>query len=335
MNSAHITAAWVYTPAYRIRKEEYLSALGAFSAPGITEKSVAGPDEDPLTMAVEAVRGLLEASGTDPSRIRAMCLASTTWPYLHKHPGGAVAEATGLPSNIFTTCHFASGRAGTEALLTAVLTTHSLGPSLAVISDTPVFSPADPREHGQGAAAVALLVEPREGDAILSVNAWASTTRESLGTLCAERGNPYPSEQRNQGHADQELRDTIVPCVRNLFESSGTDESAFLSLSVNETDAKEPARYKNALGFSSARAHTGPVVFLGHTGACSGLLSLLHAASGAAAGSRLLLVSYGYGAACDAISFTVKTPSAAWAGQLRPSIYLTYTEYLRYRGLLP
>ncbi len=334
MSSAHITASWVYTPAYRIRREEYLNTLRSFSAAGITEKSVAGPDEDSLTMAVEAVRGLLKTSGTDPSKIRALCLASTTWPYVHKHPCGAVAEATGLPRNIFTTCHFASARAGTEALIAAVLTAQLLGPSLAVISDTPVFSPADPREHGEGAAAVALLVETRESPAIMSVNTWVSTTRESLGNLCAERGDLYPSEQRNPGHADQELKLTIVPCVRDLLESSGTDESMFSVLSVNENDAKEPARYKKLLGLSSIRAHTGPVTFLGYTGACSGLLSVLHAGSSVEGGSRILLVSYGSGAVCDAISFTVKKPSAAWAGQLRPSIHLTYTEYLRYRGLL-
>src|SRR3970040_1009593 len=89
-SGAGIAAAGVYLPRYAIRADEYRRGAGRFAVDGVTEKGVAGFDEDEVTMAVAAGDRLL----ADVNRAMVHVLAFAT---SNTVAGGAlVAEALGL-----------------------------------------------------------------------------------------------------------------------------------------------------------------------------------------------------------------------------------------------
>src|SRR5512136_2011737 len=61
-----IASVGFHLPRYAITAEEYRKALGQFSAPAISEKSVPGFDEDEATMAVAAAERALAADDGRP-----------------------------------------------------------------------------------------------------------------------------------------------------------------------------------------------------------------------------------------------------------------------------
>ncbi|MEK6851571.1 MAG: hypothetical protein AABY30_03420, partial [Candidatus Thermoplasmatota archaeon] len=62
LHGAGIAAVGFYLPRYAIAAEEYRQGSGHPAAEGIEERSVAGFDEDPITMAVEAGERALTAA---------------------------------------------------------------------------------------------------------------------------------------------------------------------------------------------------------------------------------------------------------------------------------
>ena len=74
-----------YVPRYRLAAQE-INRLwhGGEDAVPITEKSVPGPDEDTVTMSIEAARNALARAGIDPGEIRAVWVGSESHPYAVK-----------------------------------------------------------------------------------------------------------------------------------------------------------------------------------------------------------------------------------------------------------
>ena len=86
-----------YVPRHRIKVEEIAKVWGT-DAPSykkglrLQEKSVPSPDQDTITMSVEAARHALARSGTDPERLGAVYVGSESHPYAVKPSGTVVAE---------------------------------------------------------------------------------------------------------------------------------------------------------------------------------------------------------------------------------------------------
>ena len=89
-----------YIPRNRIKVEEIAKVWGA-DAPSykrgllLEEKSVPSPDQDTVTMAVEATKNALKRAQIDPSRIGAVYIGSESHPYAVKPSGTVLAEAIG------------------------------------------------------------------------------------------------------------------------------------------------------------------------------------------------------------------------------------------------
>src|SRR5512136_1096401 len=86
-----------YIPKYRLPAREVARVWtddGSGGVP-ITEKAVPGPDEDTLTIALEAARNALARAQIDPQDIRAVWVGSESHPYAVKPTSTIIAEAIG------------------------------------------------------------------------------------------------------------------------------------------------------------------------------------------------------------------------------------------------
>ncbi len=309
---AGIASLAFHFPALSIRAEAYADMWEASRAPGILEKTVAGYDEDEVTLAVEAARAL-------PFSEHVGFLATATFGGPHLAP--TVAVALGMeeaPRGDFRGSTNASG----EALLSCldfVRTHHDA--AVLVAADAPQGGPEEPAEHPQGAAAAALLLTP-DGD--LQIEKAATHTQD-------ERGETDP-QGRKRGIEGVELaREIIQTAAREGLEGWGTGQVA-----APEPDGRFASQALKGL-VDPTRIGGGVVELSGDTGCVSSLLALAEIVHGARKGSRLGLVTYGGGSSVVLSLRVVSRLSGTLSplGSLRANrSYLDYATYARYRTFL-
>jgi len=96
-----------YIPRNRIKVEEIAKVWGA-DAPSykkglmLEEKSVPSPDQDTITMSVEASKNALKRALIDPADIGAVYIGSESHPYAVKPSGTVLAEALGATPEVHT-----------------------------------------------------------------------------------------------------------------------------------------------------------------------------------------------------------------------------------------
>src|SRR5438132_14149050 len=111
-----ITHIGAYFPRRRLDRALVGKAWGSRVPSGT--RTVAGIDEDALTMATDAVLGCVADDA--PSDIDALYFASTSSPYLEKQVASMIATAADLRRDVAVADFTGSVRAGTTALRTAL-----------------------------------------------------------------------------------------------------------------------------------------------------------------------------------------------------------------------
>ncbi|MCK6528367.1 OB-fold domain-containing protein [Myxococcota bacterium] len=162
-------SAWgVAVPRRRLDNGVLARAWGRPPSPGV--RAVPGPDEDSLTLGVEAALGALDrweaASGTASSgraAVGAVLLATTTPSLAEGSLAGLLAEVCRLPETVRTVDLGHSGRGGLTALALAADLAPSVGPVLVVAADTRRAAPGSDLEPLVGAGAAACVVESGDG----------------------------------------------------------------------------------------------------------------------------------------------------------------------------
>ena len=110
-----------YMPRNRIKVEEIAKVWGA-DAPSykrglmLEEKSVPSPDQDTITMSVEASKHALKRAKIDPRLIGAVYVGSESHPYAVKPSGTVVAEAIGATPEVHTADFEFACKAGSEGM---------------------------------------------------------------------------------------------------------------------------------------------------------------------------------------------------------------------------
>ena len=129
---------------------------------GVTQMSVAAPDEDPVTLATDAARRLLRGSGRSPDEI-GLCIVGTETAVDHSKPIASYLHGLlGLPSacRVFETKHACfGGTAGLQNALDWIASGSARGrAALIVCTDIARYPLNSAGEPTQGAGAVAMLV---------------------------------------------------------------------------------------------------------------------------------------------------------------------------------
>lgn len=335
-----------YVPRYRLPASEVSRVwTGGHSGTPILEKAVPGPDEDTVTIAVEAARNALaRTGGLEPSRIGAVWVGSESHPYAVKPTGTILAEAIGaIPHTLSGDWEFAC-KAGTEAFQAAIGIVGSgmIEYALAVGADTAQGRPGDALEYTAAAGGSAFILGTVDGDIepLLLIE----------GSLSYVTDTPDFWRRAYQHYPEHGARFTGEPAYfkhtlaagRGLMEAMSTTSADYAYAVLHQPNVKFPLKAGKQLGLSREQLAPGLLVNeIGNTYAGSSMTGLTAVLEVAQPGDRILLVSFGSGAGSDAFSLRA-TDALAVRRHLAPStrtyverrVEIDYATYARFRKKL-
>ena len=331
-------------PRHRIKVEEIAKVWGA-DAPSykkglqLREKSVPAPDEDVITLSVEASRNaLLRAGGLDPQEIGAIYVGSESHPYAVKPSGTVLGEALGATPH----CHVAdfefACKAGSEAMfvVAGLVAGKAIPIGLAVGADTSQGAPGDALEYSASAGAAAFLIGSENIVATMDhTHSFMTDTpdfwrREYMHyPLHAGRFTGEPSYFKH-----------VMGASLALLKKTNTKPSDFQYAVFHQPNGKFPMAVGKKLGFTREQIETGWLVpTLGNTYSGSSPMGLTAVLDVAKPGDKIFMCSYGSGSGADSFIYTVTDRITEVQGLARTTrdmldngaIYLEYGEYAKFR----
>ncbi len=332
-----------HLPRYRIKVEEIAKVWGADAASykkglSVFEKSVPSPDQDTITLSVEAARNALKRAIIDPADIGAIYVGSESHPYAVKPSGTVVGEAIGA----FPHCHCAdyefACKAGSEAMFVASCEVKAgeVKFALAIGGDTSQGAPGDALEYTASAGAAAFIFGSENLVAeLLFTHSFMSDTPDFWR-------REYMHYPRHAGRFTGEPAyfKHVTGCARAIMEKAGMKPQDFDYAIFHQPNGKFPMRVGQMLGFSREQIEPGWLCpWLGNTYSGSSPMGLTAALDIAKPGAMILMVSFGSGAGSDGFIFKVSeridkvrdlAPKTRELLEKNP-IYLQYGEYAKFR----
>ena len=329
-----------YIPRFRIADAEISRVWhGSTTETPVKEKSVPGPDEDVITMAIEASRNALARAQIHPEQLRAVWIGSESHPYAVKPTGTIVSEAIGAGPSVSAADFEFACKAGTEAMTAAMgfVSSGMAEYALACGMDTAQGRPGDVLEFTAGAGGAAVIIG-LAANALAVIDAAYSYVTDTPD-FWRRQTEKYPEHgQRFTG--DPAYFTHIGNSVRTFFAETGTKASDYRFAVFHQPNPKFPLKIAKDLGFEKEQVETGlltPVIGNTYSGAV--LLGISAALDVAEPGDRILAGSFGSGAGSDTFSLTV-TDKIKERKNLSPFVktyisrrtLIDYATYARYRG---
>ena len=333
-----------YIPRFRIKLEEIAKVWGADAVAYkrglmLYEKSVPGPDQDVITMSVEAARRAVVRAGIDPVNIGAIYIGSESHPYAVKPSGTTVAEALGATPDIHCADMEFACKAGSEGMYVAYAQVKAglIDYGLGIGADTSQGAPGDALEYSASAGAAAFLFGRKN---VLATVDFTTSFMTDTPDFWRREHAFYPSHG-SRFTGDPAYFKHSLGCARKLLEISKTKPEDFRFCVFHQPNGKFPARVAEMLGFTRKQYETGWLTpWLGNTYSGASPIGLTAILDAAKPGDRIFMVSYGSGAGSDGFVFTVTESikgKAKMAPQTRPQldenkVYLDYGTYAKFRG---
>jgi hydroxymethylglutaryl-CoA synthase len=332
-----------YIPRYRIRVEEIAKVWGA-DAPSykkglmLREKSVPAPDQDTITISVEAARNALLRAGIDPRKIGAVYVGSESHPYAVKPTGTAVAEAIGAVND----CHCAdlefACKAGSEGMFLAfgLVKSGEVEYALGIGADTSQGAPGDALEYSASAGGAAFLMGRK--DVLASIDCQFSFMSDTPDFWRRE----YMHYPRHGGRFTGDLAyfKHVRGGVEGILKKAKMKPRDFAYCVFHQPNGKFPVRMAQELGFTKEQVETGLLVpTLGNTYSGASPLGLTAILDVAKPGERILMCSFGSGAGSDAFIVTCTNRLPKVQDKARKTchyldtnpFYLDYGTYTKFR----
>src|SRR5262245_2183834 len=268
---------------------------------GGPERAVAWNDEDAVTMAVAA--GANALAGFDRAGVDALFFASTTYPFKEKQGAALIAKSLDLPRAARPPDVSGSLRAGTDALAAAfdAVAAGSARRALVVASDCRLGAPGSAQEQAFGDGAAAVLVGTSDEVAKLeSMHAFA----DEIVDLWRTEGDPYVHSWEERFVVQEGYAPGIAEAVRGLCERIAAKPGDFTRAALYAPDARSHAGAAAALKLDRGALVDPLFGKLGNAGTAFAPLLLVAALEAAKPGDRILLASYGDGAAAFAFAVT-------------------------------
>jgi len=332
-----------YVPRLRVKVEEIARQWGKDpeairSGLMLREKSVPGPDEDTITIAVAAARDAVARAGIEPGAIGAVYVGSESHPYAVKPSGTALIEALGIGPEVHVADFEFACKAGTEAMFVALGLVESgrMEYAMGVGADTSQGAPNDALEYSASAGGAAFIFGKRDVLAeVLDACSYTSDTPDFWrreGEFYPRHGGRFTGEPAYFKH--------VGAATRMLLERTGLKPADFRYAIFHMPNGKFPLQVGKSLGFTSKQMETGWIVpTMGNTYSGSSPTGLAAVLDEAAPGDRILITSFGSGAGSDsfALRATELLPERRKLGRsVRAMLdgsrrYLTYGEYAKHR----
>ena len=329
-----VTRIATYFPRRRLDRALIGKAWGTRVPAGT--RTVAGIDEDALTMAVDAV--LACVGDTDPAGYDALYFASTSSPYLEKQVASVVATAVDLRRDVAVADIGGSVRAGLTGLRLALdgVRAGSVGTALVAAADARLAEPESELEPllGDGAAAVAV-----GSQGVIAELVSAASVAEEFTYL-------WRTDEQRALHVTEPRFGTTYGYARDMVEAIGAalrkaelPPSRVAKLALGAPDARGAAEAAKRAGFDARQLETPLVHEAGILGSAEPLALLSRSLETAAPGDFVVVAAWGEGA--DALVF--RATDALPAGRPRPladclargMMLPSYERYLRARAVLP
>lgn len=332
-----------YIPRNRIKVEEIAKVWGA-DAPSykkgllLEEKSVPSPDQDTITMSVEASKNALRRAGIDPREIGAVYIGSESHPYAVKPSGTVLAEALGATPDVHTADLEFACKAGTEGMFIALslVQAGAVKFGLAVGADTSQGAPGDALEYSAAAGAAAFIFgKDRLVAEALETYSYTTDTPDFW-----RREYQYYPQHGGRFTGDPAYFKHVVGAAQGLLAKAKMKPSDFDYVIFHQPNGKFPLRAGEILGFERKQIEPGWLVpKLGNTYSGSSPLGLTATLDIAKPGQMIMLVSYGSGAGSDGFVFRVTDRIDEVRGLAprtrdlleRDKVYLEYGVYAKYR----
>ncbi|HSD62861.1 MAG TPA: hydroxymethylglutaryl-CoA synthase [Ignavibacteriaceae bacterium] len=332
-----------YLPRYRVKVESIAKEWG--SDPEaikrgllLYEKTVPGPDEDTITISVQASRYALQRAGIYPSEIGAVYIGSESHPYAVKPSGTIVIDALGIGPHVHVASYEFACKAGTEAMFVAygLVKADEVKYALAIGADTSQGAPGDALEYSASAGGTAFILGKEKVAAeLLFTNSFTSDTPD----FWRREGEFYPRHAGRFTGEPAYFRH-ITGAGKNLLEKSGMSPKDFKYAVFHMPNGKFPQQAAKQLGFTKEQMETGWIVpWMGNTYSGSSPTGLSAVLDVAKPGDQIFMVSFGSGAGSDGFIFRVtdeilniqnKAPKVRDMLD-NNKIYLDYGEYAKFR----
>lgn len=333
-----ISGYGVSIPRLRVKKEEYAKAWGSFQASGVREKSVMGFDEDVLTFAAKVAKRALASVPLPPEKVTRFALASTSAPYVEKVLSGTIITDLGIPNSAFASDHTTSSRAGTEALMAGVehVLANPSGCALVAVADAPKASMWSPIEHGLGAGAAGYVVSSE--NLIAEFEGHATHVTEHFGERFRPMDDELIHDLNVKKFSKSSLVGTTTKAATALMKRIGAKPEDYAHVIIQQQDARSPDAIAKKLQLTDAQLAGGSIASeLGDLGAASVPVGLAAALDVAKVDERILVISYGSGAASDAMSLKVvgdRKASPSVRSEMDSKQYIDYIQYLKLKGAI-
>ena len=296
---------------------------------GVREKTVPGKGEDAFTLAYEAGKQAIDIAKIKPAEISAVFVGSESHPYAVKPTSGMVADA--LEVDPFCHCadlEFAckAGTAGMQ-MVDSFVRSGQVGYGMAIGSDTAQSKPGDALEYTAAAGAAAVILgSDNAKNAICRIDKTLSFTTDTPDFWRGAK-DEYPSHAgRFTGEPGyfHHVRTTI----QGMMDTAKIKADDLDHVILHMPNGKFPSRIAKEFGFTKEQMEKGFIVpFIGNTYSACSLLGLTHVLQEAKKDQRLLLVSYGSGAGCDAFLMTMLKNGVELPAQDQEPSYISYSEY--------
>ena len=339
-----IVSYGAYVPRWRITPVEIGRVWGTDGEAisrglNVKSKSVPSPDEDVITMSVEAARNLMRRCKVDPKDIGAIYVGSESHPYAVKPTATIVAEAIEAAPDLTAADYEFACKAGTAAIQTCMglVASNMMKYGLAIGTDTSQGAPGDALEYSASAGGAAFLIGT--ADIAARINETYSFTTDTPdfwrreGEMYPRHGGRFTGEPAYFKH--------VLTCGKNLMEITGTSPEDYDYVVFHQPNGKFPLRAAKMLGFSKEQTTTGLLSpMIGNTYSAAVLLGLASILDVSNPGDRILAVAYGSGAGSDAFDITVTEqiaelrmdPVLLVSNIISGGKYLDYATYAKFRG---
>ena len=341
---AGIIGYGAYIPRQRIKVEEIAKVWGA-DAPSykrglqLEQKSVPAPDQDVITMSVEATRNAIKRAQIDPKEVGCIYIGSESHPYAVKPSGTVVAEAIGATPEIHCADYEFACKAGSEGmfvsfgLVTAGLVKYGIG----IGADTSQGAPGDALEYSAAAGAAAFIFGSEKVVAeVEETYAYMTDTPD----FWRREYEHYPKHGGRFTGEPAYFKHTLG-CARGLMERAGVKPEDMDWAVFHQPNGKFPMRVGKMLGFTKEQMEPGWLApRLGNTYSGASPMGLTAILDVAEPGQRILMVSYGSGSGSDGFVYRVTDEIDAVRDRApkttdyldKNQIYLDYGTYAKYRG---
>lgn len=346
MDNLGIVSYGVYVPDFRIKADEIANTWGMNASAikkglNIEAKSVPAPDEDVVTMSVQAARHAVIRGGIEPTELGAIYVGSESHPYAVKPTATIVGEAlAATPSLTAADFEFAC-KAGTAAIQTCLglVGSDMIKFGLAIGADTAQGAPGNMLEFTAAAGACAIIIG--KSNIIAKINETNSFTTDTPDFWRRE-GMKYPSHGERFTGKPAYFKH-IVSCGKDLMEKCGTSPADYNYAIFHQPNGKFPMTVSKMLGFDPEQTTQGlltPVI--GNTYSASSMLGLAATLDIAKPGDRIFMVSYGSGAGSDGFDITVtenikkfnRLNEFLLGDMIKSSINIDYATYVKFREKL-